>query len=46
MSRKTIMNVEGARKGTWLSTGHALAWALGVPLSDLVRLLGGPPDGR
>lgn len=34
----TAINVESARKGLRLSTVHALAQALGVPLSYLVRV--------
>jgi transcriptional regulator with XRE-family HTH domain len=37
VSRKTIINIENAHKGLRLSTAHALAHALGIPLADLVR---------
>lgn len=36
VSRKTIMNIEHASKGLRLSTAHALAHALEVPLPELV----------
>lgn len=37
VSRKTIMNVEGAKKGLRLTTAHDIAHALEVPLPDLVK---------
>ena len=39
ISRKTVMNVESARKGLRLTTAHDLAHALDVPLGELVAPL-------
>ena len=39
VSRQTIGNVESAHKALRLDTAHAIAHALQVPLSDLVKAL-------
>lgn len=39
LGRKTVINVENGHKQPKLGTAHALAFALDVPLSDLVRVL-------
>lgn len=39
VTRQTILNIENNHKTLRLTTAHALAWALGVSLSDLVQVL-------
>lgn len=39
VSRQTVGNAENAHKGLRLETAHAIAYALRVPLSDLVKVL-------
>jgi DNA-binding XRE family transcriptional regulator len=46
ISRKTVINVEGAKKGLRLSTAHDIAHALDVPLSELVVKLCERHSGR
>lgn len=36
ISRKTVIAIEGAQKGLRVSTAHAIAHALGVPLGELM----------
>lgn len=46
IARQTVFNVRREYEGS-LSTWHALAWALNVPVGDLLGHLGGhPAPGR
>lgn len=39
VSRQTVINIENSHKGLRLTTAHAIAFALEVPLADLIHVL-------